>query len=407
MTAIATSNAAAAFSSDELLSAVLDASNDGVMAFKALRDANGRIVDFEFTLVNAAAARIVGRSAHRLLGRRLLDEFPGNKTDGLFDRYVRVVETGQPDRFEHYYEHDGLRHWFLISAVRVGDGFSVTFLDITQTKLAFETLERREAELERLNAELARATAEAELAKQTAEAANAAKSLFLAHISHELRTPMTAILGFADILTDPDVPREDASDAVKTIRRNARSLLQLLNDILDLSKVEAGRLSVERVPTDLRRLLRDIGHLLQPTLSSKPVRLTVSVEDDVPAVVLTDPLRVRQITMNLLSNAIKFTPQGEVTVRLSFTPPHQLTLCVRDTGVGMDDATLAKLFTPFTQGDASTSRRFGGTGLGLAISKKLAELLGGDISVSSELGKGSEFTVRLSCPPADDPAGAA
>lgn len=420
VTAIAKSSAGAAFSSDELLAAVLDASNDGVMAFKSLRDGTGHIVDFEFTLVNAAAARVVGRSAQRLLGKRLLNEFPGNRIDGLFDRYKHVVETGTPERFEHYYDHDGLQHWFAISAVKVGDGFSVTFLDITQAKRALLALEKREAELIRLNASLSRANAEAEAARRladelrraaeearraaeearrAAEAANEAKSQFLAHISHEIRTPMTAILGFTEVLRDGHATPEDREDAVDTIRRNARALLALLNDLLDLSKVEAGRLSIERVPTDLRRLLDDIRHLMLPALAEKPVRLVTDVAPSLPESVLTDPLRVRQITMNLLSNAIKFTSHGQITVRLSFEPPDLVTLAVRDTGVGMDKSTLERLFQPFTQADASTSRRFGGTGLGLTISKKLARLLGGDITVHSQLGEGSEFIVTLRCPP--------
>lgn len=375
-----------------LLAAVLDAAIDGIMTFRSIRDATGQIVDFEWTLVNAAAAAMVGRPAESFLGQRLLEQMPGNRIDGLFDRYCRVVETGRPDRFEHYYEHEGLRNWFLISAVKVEDGFSVTFLDITQTKRALEELQRREAEARLLNDALAEAKAQA-------EAANVAKSQFLASMSHEIRTPMTAILGFADLLADPASTADDIRDAVETIRRNAHALLGLLNDILDLSKIEAGRLSVESVTVDLRSILRDVQQLMQPRLHDKPVELTATVDPSVPPSVRSDPLRIRQILLNLVGNAVKFTHEGHIYVHIHFTPPDQLTLTVRDTGVGMSPDTLRRLFTPFTQADASTTRQYGGTGLGLTITRRLAEMLGGTVHATSTLGKGSEFVVTLLATP--------
>ncbi len=247
---------------------------------------------------------------------------------------------------------------------------------------------------------IAREAAEAIKAAQlAAEAANRAKSDFLANMSHEIRTPMTAIVGYADLLTDPHALTDGWRDYVETIKRNGEHLLTIINDILDLSKIEAGKMSVESIPMDPARILADIKSLMFVRAQAKAIALTIEYATPIPTSISSDPVRIKQILVNLVGNAIKFTELGGVTMVASFDADHPdgpcLLVRVADTGVGMDQEHIDRLFIAFSQGDTSTTRRFGGTGLGLRISKSLAEILGGDITVESTPGHGSAFTLRV------------
>jgi PAS domain S-box-containing protein len=269
-------------------------------------------------------------------------------------------------------------------------------------------LERRRAEralqeyatvLERTNTALREATA-------AAQAATRAKSEFLANMSHEIRTPMTAILGFADNLLDPALSEAQRAAAVGTIRRNGEHLLNILNDILDLSKIETGRLQVERIPVVLERLLDEVGSLMRSRAETRGLAFRIEREGDLPAVVATDPTRVRQILINLLSNAIKFTDAGEVCLNVRGRATG-LEFDVSDTGIGMAAEQVAQLFHPFTQADSSTARRFGGTGLGLAISRRLAQMLGGDLFViRTAPGRGTCIRATITAAVMPEPAAA-
>jgi signal transduction histidine kinase/HPt (histidine-containing phosphotransfer) domain-containing protein/DNA-binding NarL/FixJ family response regulator len=232
-----------------------------------------------------------------------------------------------------------------------------------------------------------------------AEAANQAKSQFLANMSHEIRTPLTAILGFAENLLDRDMAESDRSGAVKTILRNGAHLLEIINDILDLSKIEAGRLEVESLEFPLVQLVSDVISVMGVRAAAKSLDLRLTFATPIPESIVSDPTRLRQILINLIGNAIKFTERGGVELRLSLGAvdgSKSVIRCdVRDSGIGMNDLQVAKLFEPFTQADGSVSRRFGGTGLGLTISRQLARLLGGDVTVTSDFGKGSTFTVTI------------
>jgi signal transduction histidine kinase len=241
-------------------------------------------------------------------------------------------------------------------------------------------------------------------AKDAAEAANHAKSRFLANMSHEIRTPMTAILGFADLLRDPHATPANRDLWIETVRRNGNHLLALINDILDVSKIEAGQMTIERLTFPFQPAIDDLIQTMQERAAAKNLTLTVHRHSNVPEVLYCDPTRFRQILLNLLSNAIKFTEQGSVKVvfRMSQSPEKLLCIDVIDTGIGLAPHQRARLFQPFMQGDTSTTRKFGGTGLGLAITKRLAQMLGGDVQVSSTEGKGSTFTVTLQATP---PAG--
>lgn len=240
-----------------------------------------------------------------------------------------------------------------------------------------------------------------------AEAANRAKSIFLANMSHEIRTPLTAILGFAENLLDFDSSLDERKAAVETILRNGHHLLQLINDILDLSKIEADRLEIERLRFSPGELIDDVVAALRVRANAKQIDLAVAYDGPMPETIESDPTRLRQVLMNLVSNAIKFTERGKVEVRLkivdeqgqvcSRSDPHRLMLMqchVIDSGIGMTDEQLARLFSPFVQADESMARRFGGTGLGLSISRRLARLLGGDIRVTSQANVGSTFTLE-------------
>ncbi len=277
--------------------------------------------------------------------------------------------------------------------------------------------------------QLKQALADLEAARQQAQDANASKSEFLANMSHEIRTPMTAILGYAELLSGLELPVE-GSDYLKTIRLNGDYLLEIINDILDLSKIEAGKLELNREQFDPARVVEDVRSIMNVRACENGLQLNVRYEGKLPRNIESDPKRLKQILINLVGNAIKFTNKGSVDIAVRFgseqrvgqagvTPaPHNargasemstfeglaalhdlpsglLQFDIIDTGIGMSDEQKSKLFKPFSQGDSSVSRHFGGTGLGLAISRRLARLLGGDILAESTLGVGSTFSVTI------------
>lgn len=257
---------------------------------------------------------------------------------------------------------------------------------------------RRHQEL--LEQRIRERTEQLEEAMRRAQAANQAKSEFLANVSHELRTPMNGVIGMLDMAMEKELPAEQIEE-LQTAQRCAYSLLSLLNEILDLSKIEAGKMTLERVPFDVWALVEEILRGHQPTAAQKGVQLRSEVSPDVPRQLAGDPLRVRQILSNLVSNAVKFTDHGWVSVRVEgqCSPLGQFSLqiTVEDTGTGIPADKLNYIFDKFTQADGSVSRKYGGTGLGLAITRKLVEMHHGEIRVQSEVGRGSAFVVTLPC----------
>ena len=272
-------------------------------------------------------------------------------------------------------------------------------------------LEERESHLQEkrrhiveLEAEVTRRSAALKEAMRRAEAANSAKSEFLANMSHEIRTPMTAILGYSESLLDPDITEEERKGAIEILQRNGRHLLELINDILDLSKIESGKLATEILRCSPGQLAAEVYSLMRVRADAKNLSWTVEFPGPLPDVIETDATRLKQILINLVGNAIKFTKSGGVRLVVSLARPSEqdggdgkrrLRFEVIDTGIGMTAGQLNGLFQPFMQADSSVTRNYGGTGLGLAISKRLARALGGDLSVSSAHGAGSTFTLSI------------
>jgi PAS domain S-box-containing protein len=300
----------------------------------------------------------------------------------------RVLD--QPVKLEvEYLCKDGSTKWaeVNVSVIRAADGSPASMIGVTR-----DISSRKRAEEELTGA------------KQAAEAASRAKSEFLANMSHEIRTPMTAILGYVDVLSEGCARKcpfnhSGIGDPLDVIRHNADHLLRVIDDVLDLSKIEAGKVVLEQMQCSPCSIVAEVVSLMRVRAVAKGLSLDVRYDGRIPETIESDPTRLRQILLNLVGNAIKFTEAGTICLVTSFCeiPKGRPTLQfqVIDTGIGMSAETQERLFRPFTQADASTTRRFGGTGLGLTISRRLAELLGGDISASSGVGKGSTFTLRV------------
>ncbi len=266
----------------------------------------------------------------------------------------------------------------------------------------YRYIHEQNRDLERIVDERTRAL---EQARAEAEAANEAKSRFLANMSHEIRTPLTSIIGFAEMLHDESLPDAERREAVATIFSTGRHLLEIINDILDLSKLNSNRLQLEVVLTSLFEVLARVTSVIEMHARQKGLAFSIDYRFPLPLEIETDPTRLAQILLNLCSNAVKFTERGSVRIEVCCDPQQaRLTFSVVDTGVGLSAEQVSRLFKPFTQADASTTRKFGGTGLGLHISKQLAERLGGAISVDSREGEGSRFTVNIDSGPIDPAA---
>lgn len=259
-------------------------------------------------------------------------------------------------------------------------------------------LEQANKDLEDVNRELAVTNENLKQARDQAVEASSLKSAFIANVSHELRTPLSGVLGMNELLMGSGLNDEQRVMA-QTVQDSARTLLALVNDILDLSKIEAGKMTIETVPMHPRQIVEDVCELLMPAARNRQVSLRTEVDDEVPKKVLGDPVRTHQVLLNLLGNAVKFTTQGSIVIKARLVSTDDLRSTIRfnviDTGIGIDDDERRNIFLPFTQADMSTTRKYGGTGLGLTISKRLVELMGGEIGYMSEKGKGSNFWFQV------------
>ncbi|MEA3289562.1 MAG: ATP-binding protein [Campylobacterota bacterium] len=266
--------------------------------------------------------------------------------------------------------------------------------EVLESSILYENLKKKNEYINKINQELEikvhQRTSDLREEKQKAIEANRAKSEFLANMSHEIRTPLNAILGFVDILKT-DIKEQRSLEYINIIDSSSKSLLQVINDILDLSKIESGKLEIEKINFDSKKEFEIIASLFDVKCTQKNINLIINIDPDLPPVINTDPLRIKQIIANLLSNAIKFTPNGNnIFIDITYDTS-MLTVSVKDQGVGISNDKLDYIFEAFSQEKSSTSRNYGGTGLGLSISSELVKLLGGELKVKSEIDVGSEF----------------
>jgi len=296
---------------------------------------------------------------------------------------------------------EGRLFWVEVNLKRVNimghDRILAVARDITERKAAEDALLSAKTETDHINTRLKQAVENTRLLANQAHAANVAKSHFLANMSHEIRTPMNAIMGFSDVLLAEN-PTTEQTEYLQIIKESAQGLLLLINDILDFSRIEAGKLSVEKTPCSVREIMNAVESLMKPQAAEKGLSLAVSYANDLPQEIHTDCNRLRQCLVNLVGNAIKFTEAGHVNVILS--PAEQdateyVRFDVEDSGIGIPEAELDTIFEPFRQADGSNTRLFGGTGLGLSITKQLTEMLDGTLTVQSEQGAGTTFSLFI------------
>ncbi len=384
------------------LSRAVEQSSEAIV----ITDAQGTI-----EYVNDSFTRASGYTRAEVIGNnpRILQS--GKTPRATYESMWAALRAGQPWAGEfHNRRKDGVEYIEAasISPIRAPDGRITHYVavkeDVTEKRRIARELELHRDRLEQMVAER---TAELEQARRQADAANEAKSAFIANMSHEIRTPMNGVLGMLEVLERGELTEQQA-DMVRTARDSGRTLLGIIDDILDFSKIEAGRLQLERAPISVADVVETLCESLLPVAIQKQVDLSVFVAPDMPARVMSDPLRLRQILFNLIGNAIKFSAgrvecAGRVAVRVTVAQraPLRLAFAVIDNGIGIAAEHVAQLFVAFSQAEVSTTRRFGGTGLGLAVCKRLADLMGGQISVTSTPGAGSTFMLTL---PVDVPA---
>ncbi len=346
--------------------ALIERLEDRILVF----DADHRIVDY-----NQAAAATLALENARVMGR------PAAAVLGRWPDLVALFASTRPPRREITIEPLD---------------FEASLFDVTEPGAA-----RPRARVLVLTDITRRKETETQLrlAKEAAEAAGQAQSRFLATMSHEIRTPMNGVVGFIQLLQSTALDPKQR-EYLDLLHHSTRSLLVIINDVLDYSKIEADQLEIEQIACDLRAVVAHTRRLLEPLASEKGLEFTTRVADDVPPEIVSDPVRLQQILTNLLGNALKFTHAGRVSLDVSLAGPDFLAFEIVDTGIGIEPEHQARIFTPFSQADASTTRRFGGTGLGLSITRRLCELMGGSLRLTSEPGRGSRFTATVRAAPA-------
>ncbi|MFT4927475.1 MAG: PAS domain S-box-containing protein [Phenylobacterium sp.] len=386
----------------------LQALFNGIDSVICIKDAKGRYI-----LSNEYFAKVLGRPQKDILGHSDYDLFDEDLANHLNEIDEQIFATGEARIYEGHYPYiDGSLQPYLTNKIPLQNGRGEIYaVAVVGTNIAIQkekeralgalrteqqkllsSLQQKYNELEDEVGKRQKVEAQLEALAKSLLGENEAKSRFLANMSHEIRTPITSIIGYAEAIEEGDV---DAS-SIETIIRNGKHLLSVINDILDLSKIEAQKLDVEIIEIDFFRLLKDVESVVSKTATDKGLEFFFEYQIPLPDRILCDATRLRQILINLCNNAIKFTEKGYIQIWVSNDRIHErLFFSVVDTGIGMSEQQQQSLFEPFSQADSSTSRLYGGTGLGLNISRSLAHLMGGDITFTSEEHLGSCFTLEI------------
>lgn len=348
---------------------------EGVALHEIITDSTGKPVDFRYLSVNPSFERIIGFKAEEIVGHTVRELYH-NVEESWIEIFGQVALTGKAVIFENYSAAIH-KHLYVTAFQYKPRQFASIITDIT---------ERKHADQDLLDA------------KKSAEVANQAKSQFLANMSHEVRTPMNGVIGMAQLLEMTELT-EEQKEYVETIIKSSDNLLAIINDILDLSKIESGKIEFEYLDFVLQHCIKDTVGMVMTRATEKGLSVSFDVSEEVPRLLIGDQLRIKQILLNLLSNAVKFTKSGRIAVQAVILEHQEdrclLDITVSDTGIGIAEDKLDKIFEKFSQEDPSTTRTYGGTGLGLTISRQLAELMEGRLWVESQAGKGSRFHLEL------------